>query len=88
MAIDAKQVGGCLDECQEHLTMELLPFWLDRCRDDENGGFITHFDKDDARADADDLYVCLRSQSGLWRRQMCRIRQAWCGFRYRADVGR
>jgi len=35
-----------LDECEEHLTMELLPFWLDRCRDDENGGFITHFDKD------------------------------------------
>jgi len=46
MAIDSKQVAGCLDECEEHLTMELLPFWLDRCRDDENGGFITHFDKD------------------------------------------
>ncbi len=46
MAIGPKQVAGCLDECEEHLTMELLPFWLDRCRDDENGGFITHFDKD------------------------------------------
>jgi len=46
MAVDAKEVGGCLDECREHLEMELLPFWLDRCRDDENGGYITHFDKD------------------------------------------
>jgi len=46
MAVDVRQVAGCLDECEEHLTMELLPFWLDRCRDDENGGFITHFDKD------------------------------------------
>ncbi|MHC4147326.1 MAG: hypothetical protein ACYSUD_21450 [Planctomycetota bacterium] len=46
MAIDAKKVSACLEECKEHLTNELLPFWLDRCRDDENGGFITHFDKD------------------------------------------
>ena len=29
-----------------HLTQELLPFWLNRCRDEKNGGFITHFDKD------------------------------------------
>ena len=46
MDIDAKKVSACLEECKQHLTTELLPFWLDRCRDDENGGFITHFDKD------------------------------------------
>ncbi|MHC4743112.1 MAG: AGE family epimerase/isomerase [Planctomycetota bacterium] len=46
MAVDSKLVAGCLDECQEHLTMELLPFWLDRCRDERGGGFITHWDKD------------------------------------------
>jgi mannobiose 2-epimerase len=46
MAVDAKQVSACLDECKKHLTTELLPFWLDRCKDDKNGGFITHFDKD------------------------------------------
>lgn len=33
------------NEALHHLTEELLPFWLDRCWDDENGGFITHFDK-------------------------------------------
>ncbi|WP_339705150.1 AGE family epimerase/isomerase [uncultured Kriegella sp.] len=34
------------NEVQQHLTEELLPFWFDRCKDDVNGGFITHFDKD------------------------------------------
>lgn len=46
MRIDRDQVSGCLDECRKHFTTELLPFWLDRCKDDVNGGFITHFDKD------------------------------------------
>ena len=34
------------NEAQQHLTEELLPFWFDRCKDDVNGGFITHFDKE------------------------------------------
>ena len=34
------------NEIETHLQSELLPFWLDRCKDDVNGGFITHFDKD------------------------------------------
>ena len=33
------------DEAHRHLTHELLPFWLTRCKDDVNGGFITHFDQ-------------------------------------------
>lgn len=33
------------DEAHHHLTRELLPFWLTRCRDDVHGGFITHFDQ-------------------------------------------
>jgi mannobiose 2-epimerase len=33
------------EEAQHHLNHELLPFWFDRCKDDVNGGFITHFDK-------------------------------------------
>jgi len=46
MSINTKQVSACLEECKKHLNMELLPFWLNRCKDDKNGGFITHFDKD------------------------------------------
>ncbi|MEE4310751.1 MAG: AGE family epimerase/isomerase [candidate division KSB1 bacterium] len=34
------------EDIEHHLKNELLPFWLDRCRDDVNGGYITHFDKD------------------------------------------
>jgi mannobiose 2-epimerase len=32
-------------ELEKYLKEKLLPFWLDRCMDYKNGGFITHFDK-------------------------------------------
>jgi len=54
MAMNVKQVSACLEECKRHLTTELLPFWLDRCKDDKNGGFITHFDKDGKDAGTDE----------------------------------
>ena len=54
MALDAKKVAGCLEECKQHLTTELLPFWLNRCKDDKYGGFITHFDKDGKDAGTDE----------------------------------
>ncbi|MBN1126786.1 MAG: AGE family epimerase/isomerase [Sedimentisphaerales bacterium] len=44
--MDKKQVASCLAEAQHHLNQELLPFWLNRCMDKKNGGFITQFDKD------------------------------------------
>ena len=34
------------EELASHAEHELLPFWLDRCVDTANGGFITHFDRD------------------------------------------
>ncbi len=46
MSIDVKQVSTCLEDAKKYLTAQLLPFWLNRCKDDKNGGFITHFDKD------------------------------------------
>lgn len=33
-------------EAESHLVNELLPFWITRMKDEINGGFITHFDKD------------------------------------------
>ena len=39
-----EQLLAYKSEAEQHLKNELLPFWLDRCRDDQNGGFITHFD--------------------------------------------
>ncbi len=38
-------VQSYLDESREYFEYKLLPFWLDRCKDDQHGGFITHFDK-------------------------------------------
>jgi mannobiose 2-epimerase len=32
------------NEAENHLINELLPFWLNHCKDDIHGGFITHFD--------------------------------------------
>jgi len=40
-----QKIQACKEEALDHLTKELLPFWLDRCKDDVNGGFITHFDQ-------------------------------------------
>ena len=54
MALDKKQVSTCLQECRHHLTTELLPFWLNRAKDDKYGGFITHFDKDGKDAGTDE----------------------------------
>ncbi len=33
-------------EAENHLLNELLPFWITRMKDNTNGGFITHFDRD------------------------------------------
>ena len=33
-------------EAEKHLLNELLPFWTARMIDRENGGFLTHYDKD------------------------------------------
>ncbi len=41
-----ENVTALKNEAIHHLTKELLPFWMDRSKDDTYGGFITHFDKD------------------------------------------
>ncbi|MFZ5518718.1 MAG: AGE family epimerase/isomerase [Candidatus Zhuqueibacterota bacterium] len=39
-----EKILQCRNELESHLTKELLPFWLNRCKDNSYGGFITHFD--------------------------------------------
>ena len=46
MTIQKKEVERCLEESQNHLEKELLPFWLEQAQDREYGGLLTHFDKD------------------------------------------
>jgi mannose/cellobiose epimerase-like protein (N-acyl-D-glucosamine 2-epimerase family) len=33
-------------EAENHLVTELLPFWTTRMKDEVNGGYLTHFDKE------------------------------------------
>jgi len=63
MAVDKKQVSACLEECRKHLTTELLPFWFSRCKDDKNGGFITHFDKDGKDSGEDEKSLIAQTRS-------------------------
>ncbi|MCD6596370.1 MAG: AGE family epimerase/isomerase [Bacteroidales bacterium] len=39
------KVLNLLNEAENHLVNELLPFWSKRIKDKKNGGFITHFDE-------------------------------------------
>lgn len=57
MNVEIKNILKLKSQAQEHLENELLPFWLDRCLDEKNGGFITHFDKNgnDAKTDEKSL---------------------------------
>ncbi|GAB4056163.1 AGE family epimerase/isomerase [Spirosoma litoris] len=50
-------------EMHDHLTDELLPFWMKRAVDRENGGFITHFDQhgNDSGEDEKSLIAQTRS---------------------------
>ena len=39
-----EEVLSCRNNTESYLREKLLPFWLDRMKDETNGGFITHFD--------------------------------------------
>ena len=40
-----EEVLNLVNEAENHLVNELLPFWSKRLKDARNGGFITHFDE-------------------------------------------
>jgi mannose 2-epimerase len=61
--MNAEKIKKCRDECYQHLTKELLPFWLTRCKDDQYGGFITHFDKDGRDTDEDQKSLISQARS-------------------------
>ncbi len=52
--MNSQQIQNFLQEAEQHLTQELLPFWLDRSKDEQHGGFITHFDQDGKDAGTDE----------------------------------
>lgn len=40
-----EEVLACRNKTESYLEHKLLPFWLKRMKDIDNGGFITHFDE-------------------------------------------
>jgi len=40
-----EEISSLKKEAENHLLNELLPFWTSRMKDEVNGGFLTHFDK-------------------------------------------
>lgn len=57
------RIEACRNEAQRHLESELLPFWLDRCLDRDNGGFITHFDRDGNDSGEDEKSLIAQTRS-------------------------
>ncbi|WP_423127070.1 AGE family epimerase/isomerase [Gaoshiqia sp. Z1-71] len=43
--MDRNEILKLKQEAENHLVNELLPFWISRMKDEVNGGFLTHFDK-------------------------------------------
>jgi len=44
--MNKNEIEQLRNEAFQHLTTELLPFWTTRMKDEKNGGYLTHFDKD------------------------------------------
>jgi len=63
MTLQTGEVSECIKKSDTYLRQELLPFWLNRMEDKENGGFITHFDEfgNDTGADTKSLIAQTRS---------------------------
>ena len=61
--MNKEQIRSYGQQAHHHLTKELLPFWLDRCMDSVNGGFITHFDKDGQDTGQDEKSLIAQSRT-------------------------
>ena len=61
--MNTQSLANYRQEAHHHLTQELLPFWESRCVDHENGGFITHFDKDGHDSGEDEKSLIAQSRT-------------------------
>lgn len=57
------EVLNLLNEAEDHLVNELLPFWSSRLKDEKHGGFITHFDEDGKDTGDDEKSLIAQSRS-------------------------
>ncbi|UCG28771.1 MAG: AGE family epimerase/isomerase [Bacteroidales bacterium] len=61
--MDRDQVLIYKKEAVRHLVNELLPFWMNRLKDEQNGGFITHFDQDGKDTGEDEKSLIAQTRS-------------------------
>lgn len=61
--MDLATLRHCRQEIEDHLTRELLPFWVDRMVDVQHGGYITHFDRDGHDAGTDEKSLIAQTRS-------------------------
>ena len=50
LEVKPAQIQGIIDLLQPYLIKKLLPFWLDNSIDEENGGFLTYFNRDGSKS--------------------------------------
>jgi mannose/cellobiose epimerase-like protein (N-acyl-D-glucosamine 2-epimerase family) len=70
--MNKNDIEGLKKEAENHLVNELLPFWTARMKDETNGGYLTHFDKNgkDSGEDEKSLIAqtrCLYTISSAYR---------------------
>ena len=58
-----EEIKGLIVEAENHLITELLPFWTNRMKDSQNGGFITHFDQDGKDTGEDEKSLIAQARS-------------------------
>jgi len=58
-----EEISKYLNEAENHLRNELLPFWTNRMIDERNGGYITHFDRDGLDTGEDEKSLIAQSRS-------------------------
>ena len=61
--MDKKEVLAYKNEAVNHLNNELLPFWTSRMKDEINGGYITHFDKNGNDSGEDEKSLISQTRS-------------------------
>jgi mannose/cellobiose epimerase-like protein (N-acyl-D-glucosamine 2-epimerase family) len=58
-----EEINHLKKEAENHLINELLPFWTTRMKDEMNGGFITHFDKNGKDTGEDEKSLIAQTRS-------------------------
>jgi len=61
--MNKEEITAIKREAENHLINELLPFWTTRMKDEINGGFITHFDKDGNDTGEDEKSLIAQTRS-------------------------